>query len=202
MLYGQLRTEIMDYILKRPISHKFKIETALKEGFGIEIPMFFGGRKKAIFKELANAIYFMSTEAMLLDAALALQFYFDKKHELISQETLRIFNGLAQKSVINLGFHTLLVTDFHEVATNSGFTSLMLTNKLYGEYVEQAISSLSTLDPLTTSTNRRYYSHLAKMQGEEAARVYVNAIERVERSFAGFPPNLKQMMMEDLLHSW
>lgn len=175
----KLSIEIMDYILKRPITHKLKLEAALKDGFGIRIPLLFGGPKEKVFKDLVNAIYFVSTEAMLLDASLALEKYFDEDNWFIADETLKIFDGLSSKALYVKEFHELISNEFIYVENPKELPTLALTTFLYGGIISELGKEIDILEAERYTPSPAFKKNIDEIVTGEIPRVFLDSIGRV-----------------------
>lgn len=188
-----LSAAILGYLLKRPISHKLKIEAMLKENFGIHIPLLFGGDKKNAFKDFSNAVYIVSTEALLLDAAIALEKYFDEDRIKISNAAFDIFEGFAGKSQLIQALHIGVCQSFVEIKDPKETPIFTVTKSLYSEWVPYGVSQLRSLQASYPTPIGNYYQEIRSMLSEESSRVFLDAIQKTDTNFMYSPLAYAQM---------
>ena len=180
-------SDIMGYILKRPVTDKMKLKSMLKNGYGISIPTFFGGRKKEVFNDFSTAIYLVSTEAILLDAAVALGKYFEEDPSLISDNTLEIFEQFSGKNQLTRALHIGVSTTYHEIGNPSDAELLGVSWALFSEWIPLGVSKLHSLAPCHCSPSGTYYQELISILADEATRVLLDAIQKTDSEFRYTP---------------
>lgn len=189
-------------LMERPITHLRHIANAMEAGFGIEIPLLFGGEKKKIFRNFCHAVYCVSTEALLFDTARLLRLETKVDTEPLELATVEVFEGLANRSpypfvkALCVGVHgtyaLTMVRDADDDDTSETTDiDFPCSVALIDDLVPSCLSHISILGARSSPVENRYNRPMRALLCEELQRVYLGTIMEVQRR-SGFaiPPDV------------